>query len=118
MSRTRGVIVTVAVITLIVGVAIGGWQLGWWMNAYSVNRTAHIYQTSYGTQSAYAEELQRLIVQIDGVDVQIADPSTPADEVSALQAQKLAMVNQGCDLASKLTIAPAPNVRQFITINC
>ncbi len=118
MSKGKIAAGITATIVLIAGLSIGGWQLGWWMQSYSVNRTAQIYQHGYGAQSAYSEELERLIVQIDGLDVQINDPTTPADEVSALQAQKAAMVIQGCDIASKLTVTPPNNIQQFVSANC
>lgn len=118
MSWERKLLVVIAAVAVVAGVVIGGWQLGWWAKQYSVNRNAHIYQTGYGAQSAYQEELQNLIVQIDGVQVQISEPSTPPSEVSALESQKQAMVNQGCGIAAKLTSAPPNNLQQFISQNC
>ncbi len=108
------VIVSIVVVAAII---IGGWQAGWWFKVQNTNRTTIMYQHSYGTQSAVEQESQNLITQIDQVDVQIADPSTPSSEVSALEAQKTSMVNEFCSEESRL-LSPTSDVQSFASSNC
>lgn len=106
-------------LAVIVGLIIGGWRLGWWMTARGTNYQNHIFQHSYGAQSAYKEQLRQAVVDIDAVAVQISDPSTPQSEKAALTAQRAAMVNQACDIASKVTDnALTPDEASFVATNC
>ena len=113
----KAVFAVVGAVVIAAGVVIGGWQLGWWMKSYAVNRNARIFQQGYGAQSAYEEELHGLIVQIDQVEVQITAPQTPSAEVAALQAQKQAMVTQGCGIEQKLAM-PSAEAQQFAAAEC
>ena len=109
--------VVVAGVVLVVGLAIGGWNLYWWMAGASTNNTAHIYHNSYGAQSADTQQVQNLAAQVATIDTQIADPTTPATEVSALQAQKSAIIRQACSLAANI-VSLTPDVSQFVSLNC
>lgn len=44
--------VILGILILVGGIAVGGWQLGWWMKSYSTSRSAQIYQQSYGAHVA------------------------------------------------------------------
>jgi len=119
MRNQRGQVAAWVAITLvgIVLIAIGGWQLGWWMKNYSVNQNARIYQNGYGAQSAWSERVQNEISTIRGIDVQIAAPQTPATEVSALQSQRAALVTQACQKAAQINQPPS-DVATFISTDC
>lgn len=100
-------------------VLVGGWQLGWWLKSSATNHQAQIYQQSYGAQSADISQAQSLISEIQGINVQIHDPSTPADEVPDLQAQQKAEINQACSVVDGIAgdLLPAA-VQQWATVNC
>jgi hypothetical protein len=48
-------------LTLVVGISVGGWQLGWWLKEQSVNRNAKILYNSYPAQSANADAFVRKV---------------------------------------------------------
>ena len=114
MKVAAGIIGT---IILVVAIAVGGWIGGWWVKAQTVTKNAQIYQTGYGAQSAYAQQLNSLISQIATIDVQVVSPQTPAAEKAALDSQRASVVTQACDMYSKIT-APASNQSQFAATNC
>jgi hypothetical protein len=104
-------------VVVICGLAVGGWQGGWWLKSSATNHIAHIYGQSYGAQTADVQEVENLISQINGIDVQINSTATPADEKSALQAQANALVTQACDLAGNIT-SPPQEIVTFVSTNC
>jgi hypothetical protein len=106
------------VAALVTGVVVGGWQLGWWMTSAATNRQAHIYQHSYGAQAAYVQQLSQAQRDVAAVDVQLHDPHTPASELTALRAQRAAIVGQACDTYARVT-APLPDyLASFAAANC
>src|ERR1019366_2056629 len=106
------------VIALIIGLSLGGWDLYWRANTAATNKSAQIYQKSYGAQSAYVEQLRNQINQIDGIEVQINAPQTPSAEVPSLQAQKAAIVNQACGIADSITPPLPADEASFAASNC
>jgi hypothetical protein len=110
--------IILAGLVVIAGLCIGGWQLGWWLNNSAVNHQAKIYQNGYGAQSAYIEQARNGISQIDAIQSQMSDPSTPASEQASLSAQKQALVQQTCALAQNITITPPADIVSFVQANC
>jgi len=107
-----------AAAVVVTGIVVGGWQLGWWMKAAATNRNAHIYQHSYGAQSAFVQQLSQAVRDVADVDVQIADPHTPASELPALRDQRAAIIEQACDTAARVT-SPLPDpLASFVASNC
>ena len=102
----RTITAVATAIALVVGLAIGGWQLGWWMQAESVNRTAQISQDSYGRQNALTEAVLRGINQLE-------DPNLPS-------VQRTALVNEVCFNAARLTgaIQLPQSATTFIAQEC
>ena len=117
MSAVKWVLAGIGTLALVVGLAIAGWQLNWFVQASATNHIAHIYQHSYGAQSGDEAQVQNLISQVATIDTQIADPSTAPAETSALAAQKAAIVTQACDLIANID-SPTPDVAQFASVNC
>ena len=117
MTVLKGILITLASLALVAGVAIGGWNLNWWMANSSTNHIAHIYHNSYGAQSADEQQVQNLVTSIYGMDSQIASPATPASEVSALQAQRIATITQACGLAANIN-EPTPDIARFVSADC
>jgi hypothetical protein len=113
------VLVTIAGIVVVVGLAIGGWQGGWWLRSNAVNRNAHLYQQGYGAQTADLQQMQSLVSEIAGIGVQIADPSTPPSEVPQLRDQQAAEINQACGVANLVTPGTMPaSLQQWTAANC
>ncbi len=97
--------------------AIGGWFLYWHAFASATSRTAKIYQTQYGAQSAYIEQADNLIPQIDSLKVTLASPNTPRSETSALKAEIATMTNQTCGIIGTITTKPT-NIASWASSNC
>jgi hypothetical protein len=69
-------------------IAVGGYQLGWWLKAEATDRTAAINQSSYQRQNALVEGILDDIVEAEG---------------NLPPAQRTAIVAQICANAAKLT---------------
>jgi hypothetical protein len=117
MNPVRWTLAAAGAVILIAAIAIGGWQLNWWMASSATNHVAHIYQNSYGAQSSDEQQAQNLISQIDTVSSQISDPSTPSAEVQSLQAQRASMTTQACGVIANIN-TPTPDVAKFASANC
>lgn len=107
----------VGALVVMAGIVVGGWDLGWFAASSATNHQNHIYQQSYGTQTAEIEQVRTDLTTIDQIDVQLADRATPASEQSALAAQKVAVTNQACGVAMNITSPPA-DVSAFRSTNC
>ncbi len=93
-------------IALVVLIAVGGWQGGWWLQKASTDRNARIQQDTYGRQNALVE--------------QILDDIKDAETVGIPPAQRKAIVGQVCDSAAKLTgsIQLSTNAQAFVAREC
>lgn len=106
MKTTTKVMLGITIIITTVAVLIGGWHLNWWMKDQSTNKTAVIYQDSYGRQNALIEAILQ-----EATDA--TDPNIP-------QAQRTAIITEMCFNAAKLTgaIALPFNVQTLINQEC
>lgn len=106
MKRSSIALAVVVSIVLVVAIAIGGWQLKWWMRSETVNRNAQINQESFNRQNALIE--------------QILDDIKDAETAGIPAGQRIAIVDQICDSAAKLTgtIQLSPNAQAFINQEC
>jgi hypothetical protein len=117
MSITKWVVIGLGALVLVAGLAVGGWQLGWWMKSYSVSRNAQIAQQSYGAQLADIQQIEQSIASINSVNVQLT--TAPATEKAQLVAQKQALVNQACQFASLVNPGNMPStVATFAATYC
>lgn len=76
-------------LALVVALAIGGRELGWWLKADNVNRQVKIDNTNVGTQTAWRDEVNELMNTIELL------PEGAS--------QRGGLVNQACELADRLT---------------
>lgn len=106
MSKPGIALTILVVLLLVVGLAVGGWQLGWWLREESVQRSAEIRQTTFGRQNALVE--------------QILDDIREAQQANIPDAQRIAVVNIICDSAAKLTgsIELPAHANEFIQQEC
>lgn len=107
----------IAISIAVLVVAIGGWFLYWKLFASATSRTAQIYQTQYGAQSAYIEQVDNIIPQIDSLKTTLAIPTTPQSEATALQAQIATLTTQACSLSAEITNKPT-NIASWTSANC
>ena len=106
-------------LAVIAAVVVGGWQAGWWFTAQNVQKQAHINRTSYEAQKTYRDKIVADQTTIATITAQIADPSTTTDQKQALTAQRTAVVNEVCQVATNLTASDLPTVIvTFVTSNC
>ena len=118
MSRLKIIMLALLGVVLAVALVLGMWLAGWWFTGQNVNKSAHINRTSYEAQKTYRDQIQRDMTVVANVDVQIVTPSN-ASMVDALKAQRLAVVNQICQIATNLTTSDVnPSELKFITLNC
>ena len=107
----------VSALVLIALIVVGGWNLGWWMKAYSVKKNAEIYQHSYERQTALQQEMLSNIATVQQIQVQIAE--TSGAEQQALEAQQHAIIEQVCnDNQTLLQSSETPEIMQFVQNNC
>lgn len=101
-NASQAVAATILAIALVVGLFF----LGFWIKSYSTNRDAQILQQTYGRQNALVEQI------LDD----IKDANTPAIPAG----QRIAIVDQICDAAAKLTgsIALPQSAQTFIFTEC
>lgn len=59
MTTAKWIGAGVLTLAIIAGIIAGGWQLKWWFANSATNHIAHIYQNSYGAQSADEQEKEK-----------------------------------------------------------
>jgi hypothetical protein len=107
-----------AFIVLVGVISFVGWDVGWWFSNQNVNRQALQFQHSYGTQSAYIEEVNQEINEFNALQTQIVDPSTAPAEKNALVAQQQAIVNQACGQVGEISITIPTNEKSWANQYC
>ena len=112
MRGTVKVIAGIGGVVVATAIAIGGWQLGWWLKTSATDRAAVTNQ--YGPVA----QLQNLISQIDQSDLQLVDANMSQSERAALTPQKSALVHLACGISVSIT-PPLPSAEAaFVASNC
>ena len=118
MKAGTKVLVGLGAVVALVAVVLGGWSAGWWFNGKNINIQAHQVRTGYEAQKTYRDQIQVDMTTVANIGVQIATPANVGMK-EALTAQRQAVVNEICQLATNLTSSDInPSESQFITINC
>lgn len=116
MSKVSAVVGVLLGLVVLAAIAVGGWQLGWWLKGSAVNHNNHIVRSSYEFQQAQITDMNQLLSQIAGIDVQVRQQP---QNVTALDSQKAALENQFCgDYASLNAIQVPANLRSFAGEAC
>ena len=105
-GSVKGAFGMTSVVIVSIAAIIGLFFLGWWIKSYSVNRNAEILQDTFGRQNALVEQINDDIIDA---------------ETSGIPAgQRVAIVNQICDAASKLTgsIQLSVSAQTFVLQEC
>lgn len=106
MPLARSTFTAIGGVALVCAIGVGGYVGGWWIREDSVNRQARINQDSYSRQNALVEQVLDDIAEAQG-------PAIP-------NPQRLALIDQVCDSASKLTgsIELPRSAQTFIAQEC
>jgi len=118
MNPLKVILAGIASIAIIVGIAIGGWQLNWWMANSSANHNAVITQNGLAAQTADIQESRTLVSEIYTINSQINSPATPQSEIASLQAQSAVETTQACALISNVTSTLPVDLVSFNSTNC
>jgi len=92
------VLAVLGTLLLVAALAVAGWQLGWWMNEQSTNRTTGIANDSLARQQGLLEDATDKAADIRDIDVQLETTSS-----DAIRAQRIAIVDQFCQSYGGLT---------------
>jgi hypothetical protein len=95
ISPAKAVLAILLGLIVLVGVIVGGYLGGWWLNTDINNRQAHLNRTTYEMQATYRDEMVRKIADVRAIDAQLAG-ITDTDERAQLQAQRAAVVGIVC----------------------
>lgn len=88
---------------IIIGVALGGQELGLWMEKKGTNRQTEIANDSLARQQAFVDDVTDKSADIADLDVEIARAGNESDLAARLRAQRGAVVGQFCTSYSGLT---------------
>ena len=109
---------TIGGLVLIVVIVVGGWQLGWWATQNGQQRSVRINQQGLAAQSADIDQLRNEITTVTSIQVQIADPQTPASELPSLRSQANALTTEACGIADEITPPLPTDEASFAASNC
>lgn len=119
MSKPVAVVVGVLAVIVVAVLAVGVWQLDWFVTAKNVDKSSHIDQHRFGRQVGIVDAINEQVVTIDDINVQIAGETNP-DKLKALNGQRKNLVQTVCSEASNLndTAAPTASAQQLIATEC
>jgi hypothetical protein len=118
MTTREKITIGCIVAAIAVALAIGGYQLGWWLREENVNRTAEIRRDSFERQETLRDQIIAQADDLARVDVQLANPTITGDQAAALGGQRAAMSRQLCSLAADLVGDITPTVNRIIQGEC
>jgi hypothetical protein len=99
VGKTVGAVV--AVLALVVGIAIGGYHLNWWLAEDTTNRRTAVVNDSLSRQQALLDEAIDKVADVGRLDLLLAT-ATP-EQTTAIRAQRIAVVEQVCSAVGRLT---------------
>lgn len=108
----------VGVVILLALIVVGGYLGGWWLQKDTINRQNRIDRHSYEVQQTYREKVIDAANTVADIDVQIADPSVTQEQKDALEAQRRAVVTQGCDNEQRISGERPSQVAEFASKEC
>lgn len=107
---------TLAVVTVVAAIVLGGWLIGWWFARQNVNRESHILRNSYANQQTLRDQITQNIGNVLSISTQIVEDPSAATQ---LRAQRAAVVSIVCGDAAQIAGDPLQAQQaQFISANC
>jgi hypothetical protein len=102
----------------VIGLFVGGWQGGWWLQNSAVNHNAHINSSSYGAQQSDLQTMDDDMQAIQGDQHDLL--TAPSGDAQTIRTEILGTANQLCLYATYLTgsVNESPDLSQFVKANC
>lgn len=108
--------IAAAVLALLVGLIIGGWQLGWWFTAQNATRGAENTQNGYANQTTLRQQITAQLAQVYTLTAEIA---AHPDLAAAVKPQRAAIAAIICSDTAQITGTPLPAQQAaWVTVNC
>ena len=115
---TKWALAVIGGAVLLVGIVVGGWQLGWWASEEAVNRRAEINEQSFARQTALQEEVLTRYREVTKIDTQLTYAND--EQAKALRAQRKALVVRLCDAEARMTgrVTIPADAQAFVQEEC
>jgi hypothetical protein len=108
--KSAGLFVLIAI--AVVGVSVGAYQGIWWLIRSNTDRGAVINRENYNSQQTYIDKVAANRHDISVIDTQLQNPTITADQKAALENQRAAIIDEGCQIASRVSL-PDSSVTSF-----
>jgi hypothetical protein len=109
-------------VLIIAIVAIGGWKLNWWLSNSAANHQTQITNNGVSNQSGIQTAISQKLDDVAGLNVSILQASAAKEPtvVSALDSQRVHLVEEVCNLSAELTKGGYANPAgaKWVTLNC
>jgi hypothetical protein len=121
METAGKIALSILGIIVIAALAVGAWQLGWFVKEKNVERSAHIYRQSYANQERLREDISEKITAVATIESEYKSLSWPEEkeEIQALESQARAITNITCHDAEQISGDElSPSQSEYISANC
>jgi len=113
------IVAFIALLAVISGVVIGGWEAGWWFRQQDTTRTTDMIRHSVSAQNSYVDDVENSLTQLKALGVQLDDPNLDPAQKPGLEGEKTAIINQTCIVARKIDPSEMqPDIAQFLATDC
>jgi hypothetical protein len=113
------VVVTVAVLLLVGGITLVGWQANWWFQSHNATRQAQNTQNGYSNQATLRAQVTTQLATVYSLTTQIAEAKGDQSLLTALEPQRMSVAGIVCADAAQVTGTPLPAQQaQWVTANC
>jgi hypothetical protein len=113
------VVVTFAVMVLVGGVILVGWQADWWFASHNATRQAEITQNGYSNQTTLRAQVTTNLATVYSLTTQIAEAKGDSSLTAALEPQRMSIAGTVCADAEQVTGTPLPAQQaQWVAANC
>lgn len=116
MNTSKSVFFGLLALLGLAALCVAAYLGSWWIFADSTAREAEIRKTSVNYQQTAIDRATSMVTEIRTIDVQITN-ATPA-QVDALRAQRVAIVNEACDLIGQVNDTIPPALSEFNRKEC
>jgi hypothetical protein len=110
---------TLAVLVVLVGVPLGGWQAGWWFKAQNTTRQNELIQNGYSNQLTLRQQVAEKFSEVENIGVQLAKAGNDTSLTPSLLAQRASIAGIVCQDAAEITGTPLPaDQAAWVGANC
>lgn len=115
MSTPSKILAAILTIVVVVALSVAAYQLGWWLQEDSVNRTTAIDQNSLSVQETARTVVSDVAAQVAEIEAEVLE--NPAN-AAALRAQAEAVATRGCDRVEVIRGPVSSNIADFAFTYC